>query len=63
LYYNYNRRKLASGKVRRVEKLEKEVEERFDENNILKGKITQDHCLSLWLSKRLERYPLCEEEF
>jgi len=63
LYYNYNRRKLASGKVRRLGKLEKEVEERFDENNALKGKITQDHCLSLWLSKRLESYPLCEEEF
>jgi len=44
--------------VRRVKKLEKEVEERSD-----KSKMTQDHCLFLQPSKRLENYLLYERGF
>jgi len=33
--------------VRRVGKLERKIEERFDEDNMLKSKTTWDHCLSL----------------
>jgi len=45
--------------VGRLGKLKKEIEERINENKILKSKITQDHCLSLQPTKRLESYPLC----
>jgi len=33
--------------MRRVRKLGKKVEKRFEEDNVLKGKITQDYHLSL----------------
>jgi len=49
--------------VRRVRKLEREIEERFDEDNMLKGKMTRDCCLSLQPSKRLESCPLCKGGF
>jgi len=37
-------------------------EEMFDEDNTLESKITQDRCLSLWPSKRLESHLLFREE-
>jgi len=49
--------------VNRIRKLEREVEERIDEDNALESKITQDHCLLLLPSKRLKNYLLCEGGF
>jgi len=37
-------------------------EEVFDENNMLESKMTQDRCLFLQSSKRLESHPLFREE-
>jgi len=37
-------------------------EELFDEDNALESKTTQDRCLSLQPSKRLESHPLFREE-
>jgi len=49
--------------VRRVRKLEKEVEGKFDKGNVLEGKMTQNCYLSLQPSKRLESHPSCERGF
>jgi len=35
------------GVVEGLERSDREVGERFDKDNMLKNKITQDHCLSL----------------
>jgi len=45
-----------------LERLDKEVEERFDKNNTLESKTTRDCRLSLWPIKRLESYLLFREE-
>jgi len=37
-----------------LERLDREVEERFDKNNTLESKTTQDCHLSLWPIKRLD---------
>jgi len=49
--------------VRRVRKLGREVEERFDEDNVLESKMTQDCHLSLQPGKRLENCLLCKGGF
>jgi len=45
-----------------LERSDREVEERIDEDNMLKSKITQDHHFSLLAIKRLESYLLFREE-
>jgi len=46
-----------------VERSDREIEEEvFDKDNVLESKTTQDCCLSLWPSKRLESHPLFREE-
>jgi len=51
------------GVVEGLERLDREMkEEVFDEDNILKSKMTQDHCLSLQPIKRLESHILFREE-
>jgi len=46
-----------------VERSDREIEEElFDKDNALESKITQDHCLSLQPSKRLESHLLFREE-
>jgi len=45
-----------------LERSDREVEERIDEDNMLKSKITQDHCFSLLTIKRLESHLLFREE-
>ena len=42
----------------RLERLDREVEERFDEDNMLERKTTRDHYLYLQLIKRLKSYLL-----
>jgi len=37
-------------------------EKMFDENNVLKNKMTQDYHLSLWPIKRLKSHILFKEE-
>jgi len=49
--------------VRRLGKLGREIEKRFDEDNALESKMTQDHCLSLQSMKRLESHSLHKEGF
>ena len=53
----------VEGIVERLGKLEKEIEERIEEDNMLKSKTTWDHCLSLQPIKRLESHLLCRGEF
>ena len=48
---------------REIEKLRREIEGRSEEDNMLEGKITWDHCLLLQPGKRLETYLLCEGGF
>jgi len=48
--------------VEGLERSDREVEERFDEDNMLESKTTQDHCLSLWPIKRLKSHLLFREE-
>jgi len=45
-----------------LERSDREVEKRFDKDNILKGKMTRDCCLSLWPIKRLEDHLSFREE-
>ena len=45
-----------------LERSDREVEERIDEDNMLKSKITQDHRFSLLTIKRLESHLLFREE-
>jgi len=46
-----------------VERSDREIEEEvFDEDSALESKTTQDCCLSLWPSKRLESHLLFREE-
>ena len=45
-----------------LERLDREVEERINEDNMLKSKTTRDCHLSLWPSKRLKSYLLFREE-
>jgi len=42
----------------RLERLDREIKERFDEDNMLERKTTRDHYLSLQLIKRLKSYLL-----
>jgi len=49
--------------VSRVRKLEREVEERFDEANVLESKTTRDHYLFLQPRKRLETCLLSKRGF
>ena len=42
----------------RLERLDREIKERFDEDNMLEKKTTRDHYLSLQLIKRLKSYLL-----
>jgi len=42
----------------RLERLDREVEERFDEDNMLESKTTRDHYLSLQPIKKLKSYLL-----
>jgi len=49
--------------VEKLEKSEREVREKIDEDSMLKSKITQDYCLFLWPIKRLESHLLCRREF
>jgi len=48
--------------VRRLEKLGREVEEKFDKNYMLESKITQNCYLSLWFIKRLKSHLLFREK-
>ena len=48
---------------RKIRKLEREVKERFNENNRLEDKMTCDCRLSLQSSKRLENHLSCEGGF
>jgi len=48
--------------MKRLEKLRREVKERFDKDNMLESKMTWDHCLSLWPIKRLKSHLLFREE-
>ena len=48
---------------RGIEKMRRDAEERLDEDNTLKGKITQDCYLLLQPSKRLETHLSCEGGF
>ena len=43
--------------------MRRDAEERLDEDNTLKGKMTQDCCLLLQPSKRLETHLSCEGGF
>ena len=52
-------RRVVEGLKRSDREIEEEV---FDEDNALKSKTTQDRCLSLQPSKRLESHPLFREE-
>jgi len=49
--------------VRRIRKLGKKIKERFEKDNMLEDKITQDCCLLLQPSKRLKDHLSCEGEF
>jgi len=49
--------------VDRIRKLERVVEGRIDEDNVLESKTTQDCCLLLLPNKRLEDHLLCEGGF
>jgi len=49
--------------VRRVRKLGRKIEKRFDEDNVLESKTTQDYRLSLQFDKRLKNCLLCEGGF
>jgi len=42
----------------RLERSDREVEKRFDEDNMLESKMTRDHYLSLQPIKRLKSYLL-----
>jgi len=49
--------------VEGLERSDREIEEEvFDEDSALESKTTQDCCLFLQPSKRLESYPLFREE-
>jgi len=48
--------------VKRIRKLEKEVEERFNKDNTLKNKIAQDHHFSLQLIRKLKSHLLFRKE-
>jgi len=49
--------------VRKVRKSGREVEGRFNEDNALEDKMTQNYCLSLQPSKRLESHLSCKGGF
>jgi len=70
LYCKCNRRQLELRKAKRCRRdsgKTKEVRKRgkreSDEDNMLKSKMTQDHCLSLQPIKRLRSHLLYKEEF
>jgi len=48
---------------RRIRKLGREIKERFNKDNVLKGKKTRDCHLLLQPSKRLKNHLLCEGGF
>jgi len=48
--------------VRRIRKLEKEIEERFNKDNILKSKIARGHHFSLQLIRKLKSHLSFREE-
>jgi len=48
--------------VRRLEKLEREIKEKFDKDYILESKTTQNCYLFLWSIKRLKSHLLFREK-
>jgi len=52
------------GVVEGLERSDREIEEElFDEDNVLRSKMTRDRCLFLQPSKRLKSHPLFREEY